>query len=92
MSEFAKGTWDFDTQNGEIIADGYRIAKVYGATIHNYEDNARECWTNAHLITAAPEMYDLLQSLSYRTSGMESHEVLKIRELLARIDGTEAQS
>ncbi len=45
--------------------------------------------TNPQLKAAAPEMYELLKSLSYRTSGMEKHEVLRIRELLARIDGKE---
>lgn len=46
---------------------------------------------DVRLIVHAPEMYELLKTLSYRTSGMEQHEVMSIRELLARIDGEEAE-
>ena len=61
---------------------------------HISESNKKETvrQANARLIAAAPEMYELLKSLSYRTSGMEQHEILKIRELLARINGEEANN
>lgn len=45
---------------------------------------------DARLIANAPEMYAMLKSLSYRTSGMEEHEVTLIREILACIDGKES--
>ena len=96
MSKFTSGTWSvgIDAKCGPYIYadDDEAIIAVIRNCGHISESNKKETvrQANARLIAAAPEMYALLKSLSYRTSGMEQHEVLKIRELLARIDCKEA--
>ena len=98
MSKFTSGTWSvgIDVKCGPYIYadDGEAIIAVIRNCGHISESNKKETvrQANARLIAAAPEMYALLKSLSYRTSGMEQHEVLKIRELLARIDCKEAEA
>ena len=57
----SKGSWQLDTATGEISADTGRVCKVYGATVHNYEDNASECMANARLIANAPKMLHALR-------------------------------
>ena len=96
---FSKGTWSLSEQNGEILADGHRIAKVDGATVHNYEDNAEEYLANARLIVAAPEMYGELYEALQLCKGKSSYEgddfweqAESISELLARIDGEETEA
>ena len=98
MSKFTSGTWSvgIDVKCGPYIYadDGEAIIAVIRNCGHISESNKKETvrQANARLIAAAPEMYALLKSLSYRTSGMEQHEILKIRELLARINGEEANN
>ncbi len=84
MSKHTRGEW-------KAYPDGSIDVEVDGKVVHSYLDvisiNDEALAANAKLIAAAPEMYELLKSLSYRTSGMEQHEMLQIRELIARIDG-----
>ncbi len=63
MSEYTKGTWTLNDRTGEIISGNQKIGEVYGATIHNNEDNADECFSNARLIINAPELFSLVNSL-----------------------------
>lgn len=83
MNKFTRGEW-------KAYEDGSIDVSVDGKIVHGYLDvisvDDEALAANAKLIAAAPEMYEVLKSLSYRTSGMEQHEVLQIRELLARID------
>ena len=87
MSYFTKHKWKFDDSTRTIRDDdGFLIAVVeiqYGNK------------TNGRLIAAAPEMYELLKEELIPTSdygGVVSFErERKVRELLARIDGEEAQ-
>ena len=58
---YSKGSWQIDDATGEILADGVRVCKVYGATVHNYEDNASECMANVRLIANAPKMLHALR-------------------------------
>ena len=83
MSKFTCGTWEVDMLYGDhplVRADGKLIA---------------DCFTNeanARLIAAAPEMYELLKvwvNIQVQPTLMEAKN--KARELLARIDGTEAE-
>ena len=88
MSEYTAGSWELAPKTGEIRSAGHLVAKVYGATFQNHEANARECWANARLIAAAPEMYEILCEFlcicGYNEETLEDAE-----ELIARIDGTE---
>ena len=97
MSRFTQGKWELYPH---VVRASFRVLATirqadsdianiaYIPVIHGFPE--QEGQANARLIAAAPEMYELLQSLSYRTSGMEEREVVKIRELLARIDGKDA--
>ena len=49
MSDFTKGKWELDNQDGTINVDGQRICKVVAK-----RDRYDECKANAHLIAAAP--------------------------------------
>ena len=89
---YSKGSWQLDTATGEISADTCRVCKVYGATVHNYEDNAAECMSNANLIENAPKMLHALRkaqsalSLNFYTQLLAED----IGELIDCIDGKEA--
>ena len=63
MQNFSNDTWTFDDSNGFIMAGGERIAQVFGATVHNHEDNREKCFAYARLIANAPEMFSLLQNI-----------------------------
>ena len=63
MSEYTKGTWTLNDRTGEVLSGNHKIGEVYGATIHNHEDNADECFSNAQLITNAPELFSLVNNL-----------------------------
>lgn len=90
MSKFTQGKWVTCVDGSVDILDGKgRVIGTFCDIVGAHEE--AEMMDNARLIAAAPEMYKLLRNLSFRTSGMEQHEVLKIRELLARIDGKEGR-
>lgn len=63
MNSYTKGTWTLNDRTGEILSGPNKIGEVYGATIHNNEDNADECFSNAQLIINAPELFSLVNSL-----------------------------
>ena len=63
MQNFTKDIWTFDDTNGVISAGDERIAQVFGATIHNHEDNRDKCFEYARLIANAPEMFKLLHKV-----------------------------
>ena len=99
MANFTKGEWRYSEYTGLVTTNAHEqnefpIVHVFLADRFSYKDIqvADELNANARLIAAAPEMYELLKSMSYRTSGMEQHEVLKIRALLARIEGKEVDN
>ena len=58
-----QNTWTFDDSNGVISSGDERIAQVFGATVHNHEDNREKCFAYARLIAHAPEMFSLLQNI-----------------------------
>ena len=91
MSEFTKGKWEYDDAHGCIHHDGRLIAEVAGGGGANYRHAAGQA--NARLIAAAPEMYELLRKCA---EDLEFVGLLSLSNecsnLLARIDGQEAQS
>ncbi len=95
MSNFTPGKWSIgiNEKHGQYVYADDSNAIIAVIRSCGYTDQSEEKkavrQANAQLIAAAPEMYQLLRNLSFRTSGMEEHEVLKIRELLIRIDGEE---
>ena len=66
-----QNTWTFDDSNGFIMAGGERIAQVFGATVHNHEDNRAKCFAYARLIAHAPEMFSLLHDVLYNVDFYE---------------------
>ena len=86
MSSHTKGKWTLDTKDGSVRSDGHLVAQVYGATEHNYEANAEECFANARLITYTPEMYSLLRAFA----DSQTHEVsclkMEARALLRKVE------
>ena len=63
MIFFSNGIWQLNDDNGFIMAGNERIAQVFGATVHNHEDNREKCFAYARLIAHAPEMLSLLQNV-----------------------------
>ena len=55
--------WTLNDDNGFIMAGDERIAQVFGATVHNHEDNSEKCFAYARLIANAPEMFRLLHDV-----------------------------
>ena len=86
---FSKGNWHLDPLTGEVRANGNKIAKVYGATAFNREQNASECQANARLILNAPEMYTALQAALDRLGHYEpySETFRNIKAVLRDIEG-----
>ena len=81
---YTKGEWELDTQTGKVKANGELVAKVYGATVHNHEENASECMANARLILKAPAMLNALRKAVYALAMCRYCEVLaeEIQELI----------
>ena len=71
MIYFSNGTWQLNDDNGFIIAGDERIAQVFGATVHNHEDNREKCFAYARLIAHAPEMFRLLHDVLYNVDFYE---------------------
>ena len=99
MSKFTSGEWHIernvhdaysDVEHELVVPEDWCIGKDYIAAVIDP--------TDAKLITAAPEMYDelyealqLLQGKSSYDGDEFSQQAESIRELLARIDGEEAE-
>ena len=66
---YTKGEWHLDLLAGEVKVNGMRVAKVYGATELNHEEDSTECMMNARLILSAPTM---LQTLRKTKSALET--------------------
>ena len=66
MIFFSNGIWQLNDDNGFIMADNERIAQVFGATVHNHEDNREKCFAYARLIAHAPEMFNVLRKVFQR--------------------------
>ena len=85
MPKFTSGKWKVEMVYGDhpiVTADGRIVADCF-----NNEANAR-------LIAAAPEMYEMLKGIIQSTADcpMENAGFFReARELLARIDGEEAE-
>ena len=89
MSEFTSGKWIYDAPSGCVHSEGKLIADVAGAGGTNYRHAKGEA--NARLIAAAPEMYRLLKSVANYKPDFVWDVVFQAQELLARIDGEEAE-
>ncbi len=88
-AKFTNGKWEVveesehhgfyvEDSNGYTVADLYFISKLSEASV-NHGDNAK---ANAHLIAAAPEMYEFLESLQLDVSNDYKRD-----ELLAKARG-----
>ena len=82
MIEYTKGKWQLDNSTGNVNADGHLIARVFGATVHNYEQNSGECYGNAKLITNAPAMFTLLEEFASSQPHNVGDVKLKVKEFL----------
>lgn len=88
MSEakFTKGEWKVSSCGMSVNTDGYKVARAHSGSAIPYTQPTK---ANAHLIAAAPEMYNLLERLS-RLDDEESigdGNLWDIRELLSKARG-----
>ena len=88
MNKFTPGKWKYFDLYGIIGTDTDGIARVYHA---GKETLTAEGQTNARLIAAAPELYELvMDELRGETGGILSFDrEAKIKAVLNRIDGKE---
>ena len=97
MSEFTRGSW-FSVRT-ETKAGKHRRTRIYCGvrredgtlkTIATLSGTAAETKADARLITAAPEMYDLLKTCADQFNHIGFSPMGEMcEELLARIDGKE---
>jgi hypothetical protein len=86
MSEFTKGTWEYDRVSGCVHHNGRLIAEVAGGGGANYCHSRGEA--NARLIAAAPDMYELLKVwVNVQAQPTLRNTQKMAQELLARING-----
>ena len=91
MSKFTKGKWIIDRDGSAIFSDSEDCYVAELSPANSDEQVA----ANARLITAAPEMYELLYEALQELKGYDpigngiSTIYPYIEELLARIDGKE---
>ncbi len=83
-AKFTNGNWEVveasehhgfyvEDSSGYTVADLYFISKLSEASV-NHGDNVK---ANAHLIAAAPEMYEMLERfLPYSTFDIDGNETL----------------
>ena len=93
------GKWKYSTQTGLVYVDGKGIAKVYGAGSDG-ASHSDEGESNVRLITAASEMYEMLDRVHkimyrFKVEGIIdvvdlSNIVRDSAKLLNRIDGEDA--
>ena len=82
MSEFTSGKWEADVLYGDhfvVFANSHMIADCFSSE------------ANARLIAAAPEMYKLLKLVANYKPDFVWDVVHHAQDLLARIDGEEAE-
>ncbi len=61
-TKFTKGPWIISKHNQIIGSGGEPIKLAVGVTVAHYRDDEYEA--NAHLMSCAPEMYEMIHSLS----------------------------
>ena len=79
MSEFTRGPWISTEESGafDIESDNLLIGVVLGFDPdHTGFNVCNECQANAHLIAAAPDMYELLRKLTHW--GNSKHDVIRL--------------
>ena len=91
MSKFTSGQWRLDKTDGTIRANDSLVAQVYGATKHNHESNAEECFANARLILKAPVLYKILKPLDTCTEYKFSKVISAMREAQKVIEAIDTE-
>ena len=96
MSKFTQGKWEWDKENCLVFTTMYSedgsSERYYVADFEmDYAISREEREANARLIAAAPEMYELLESLVniLLVHSYSQDKAIRIANLLARIDGEE---
>ena len=82
-TKFTKGLW---TSNGHsCVSVGSKVLCVFTDSSVNTGDETED-YANAHLVSAAPEMYAMLESLA-EDCGFSHHVHKDIQALLAKARG-----
>ena len=90
MEKFTKGEWEVFTTNiyPEIGIGHQAVASTQTNKYINNGIDKDESIANAHLIAAAPDMYDMLERLEGITQGILIDEIVEeIGEVLAKARG-----
>jgi len=91
MSKFTPGPWEVETiqnDDGWLTYDIY--SPEYGNIAYVSEDarpDLRMIRADTHLIKAAPEMYEALESVVKSKGVLMPNEVMDLEELLAKARG-----
>lgn len=94
MSKFTSGKWFYDDFSAIVKPVSNNSRPICIVMEDSENDYSEEEDANGRLIAAAPEMYETLQSLVGVLSvhSYSQEEAVKICQLLARIDGKEAEA
>ena len=79
-TKFTPGPWQF-TPAGPSDGNGMGVCSLWG------ENGSTEQVANNHLISCAPEMYEMLQDIHLTLGDEYSDELDKIEKLLAKARG-----
>lgn len=60
-TKFTKGEWEVSEDGLSVGANGFKVARVHSGCATPY---VQKTTNNAHLIAAAPKMYEMIDTLS----------------------------
>lgn len=102
MEKFTKGPWEikpiedekeYIRIRGTVLGGRFKICNVNDAKLHHSDElkwcamEREESMANAHLIAAAPEMYDLLSTIENDSNQVPEWLWQKIQKTLAKARG-----
>ena len=85
-AEFTKGPWVKDKRNENLVGSDGECVTIWGCGLTNaYKSETTTA--NAHLIAAAPDMYELLSKMHLESRFVYGEDYDEVEELLSKAHG-----
>ncbi len=85
MAEYTKGEWE--VKDGTQVVCGERLVANTGGWSTNYQSTKKENEANAHLISAASELYEALKLVYSNPKRLSTEELVLIGQAIAKANG-----